>query len=56
MVSRARERKLLVDTDDQGQDAFLLGVNPQFGLAEVVTNGKPLKQAMHQALFEQGRI
>ena len=48
-LSRKGKKVLLVDTDDQGQDAFLLGVNPHFGLAEVVTDGKPLKQAMHQA-------
>lgn len=48
-LSRKGKRVLLVDTDDQGQDAFLLGIKPQFGLADVVANGTPLKQAMHQA-------
>ena len=28
---------LLVDTDTQGQDSFVLGVKPQFGLTELVT-------------------
>jgi chromosome partitioning protein len=40
---------LLVDTDDQGQDAFLLGSTPKYGLADVITNGISLDKAMHEA-------
>ena len=48
-LSLKGKKVLLVDTDDQGQDAFLLGVKPQFGLADVITNGVPLADAMHEA-------
>lgn len=30
------KRTLLIDSDDQGQDAYLLGVKPESGLAEVL--------------------
>jgi chromosome partitioning protein len=40
------KRVLIVDTDDQGQDAFLLGVKPQQGLAEVLQERCDADQAM----------
>ena len=33
------KKTLLVDSDDQGQDGYLLGVHPKYGLADVL-NGK----------------
>jgi len=49
------KKVLLVDTDDQGQDAFLLGVKPPYGLAEVLdeketTGGE--KITVEKALYE----
>jgi ATPases involved in chromosome partitioning len=32
----AGKKTLLIDSDDQGQDSYLLGVKPEFGLAEVL--------------------
>lgn len=34
----AGKKVLLVDTDEQGQDAFLLGVKPEHGLANVLND------------------
>lgn len=36
-LSMHGKKVLLVDTDDQGQDAFILGFKPKFGLAEVLS-------------------
>lgn len=44
-----KKRVLLVDTDDQGQDAFLLGVKPPFGLAEVLNEDKLAQDAIFEA-------
>ncbi len=44
-----KHRVLLVDTDDQGQDAFLLGVKPPKGLAEVLSDDLPAKDAIFLA-------
>jgi chromosome partitioning protein len=43
------KRVLLVDTDDQGQDAFLLGVNPNKGLADVLNEEIQAKDALYEA-------
>ncbi len=43
------KRVLLIDTDDQGQDAFLLGVKPPNGLAEVLSEDLPAKDAIFLA-------
>ncbi len=42
-------RVLLIDTDDQGQDAFLLGVKPPKGLADVLNEDSTAKEAIYQA-------
>ena len=42
-------RVLLIDTDDQGQDAFLLGVEPPHGLADVLNEDVPAEKAIFQA-------
>jgi len=43
------KRVLLIDTDDQGQDAFLLGVYPTKGLAEVVNEDISIHDALYEA-------
>lgn len=43
------KRVLLIDTDDQGQDEFLLGVKPTHGLADVLNGGVSVEDAMHKA-------
>ena len=43
------KKVLLIDTDDQGQDAFLLGVKPPFGLAEVLNEEKTAQEAIFEA-------
>ena len=43
------KRTLLIDTDDQGQDAFLLGVKPPKGLSEVLAEDLPAQDAIFQA-------
>jgi chromosome partitioning protein len=35
-LAMAGKKTLLIDSDDQGQDSYLLGVNPKQGLAEVL--------------------
>ncbi len=44
-----KKRVLLIDTDDQGQDAFLLGLKPKTGLAEVLNEDVPIKDAIVEA-------
>lgn len=44
-----KKRVLIVDTDDQGQDAFLLGVKPTFGLADVLNEDKTAQEAIFEA-------
>ena len=44
-LARAGQRVLLVDMDTQGQVAKALGLKPAVGLAEVVMDGLPPKQA-----------
>lgn len=48
-LSRKGKRVLLVDTDDQGQDSFLLGAKPKYGLADIIVNNIAIKQALHEA-------
>lgn len=43
------QKVLLVDTDVQGQCSKALGVRPEAGLAEVITEEADLGQALHQA-------
>lgn len=43
------KKVLLVDTDDQGQDAFLLGVKPPLGLAEVLNEEKTTQETIYEA-------
>jgi chromosome partitioning protein len=44
-----KKKVLLIDTDDQGQDAFLLGVKPPLGLADVINDDKPAQDAIYEA-------
>lgn len=48
-LALAGKKVLLVDTDDQGQDAFLLGVKPPYGLADVLSEEVSAEEAMFQA-------
>lgn len=43
------KRTLLIDSDDQGQDAYLLGVHPEKGLAEVMNEEIGVGEAIFQA-------
>ena len=40
---------LLIDTDTQGQDSFMLGVKPKAGLTELVTGELSLKECLTKA-------
>jgi chromosome partitioning protein len=40
---------LLIDTDTQGQDSFMLGVKPKAGLTELVTGELPFKECLTKA-------
>jgi chromosome partitioning protein len=40
---------LLIDTDTQGQDSFMLGVKPKAGLTELVTGELALKECLTKA-------
>ncbi len=48
-LAMAGKKVLLVDTDDQGQDSFLLGVKPTYGLADVLGEEIKAQDALHQA-------
>lgn len=48
-LSMKGKKVLLIDTDDQGQDAFLLGIKPAFGLAEVLNEEKTIEEAIVEA-------
>lgn len=48
-LALAGKKVLLVDTDDQGQDSFLLGVKPKHGLADVLNDDVKAEDALHQA-------
>ena len=43
------KKVLLIDTDDQGQDSFLLGVQPQYSLADVLNEDVKAETALCQA-------
>jgi chromosome partitioning protein len=43
------KRILLIDTDTQGQSAFMLGVSPKAGLTELITGELPAEEAFFQA-------
>jgi chromosome partitioning protein len=44
-----KRKVLLIDTDDQGQDAFLLGVEPPKGLADVLNEDQLVERIMVQS-------
>lgn len=48
-LALAGKKVLLVDTDDQGQDAFLLGVKPPYGLAEIMNEDVTAEEAIFEA-------
>jgi chromosome partitioning protein len=48
-LAMAGYKVLLVDTDTQGQAAYLLGQKPKAGLTELVTGELPASEAMIQA-------
>lgn len=48
-LAMAGKRVLLIDTDDQGQDAFLLGVKPPLCLADVLGDGVNVEDALYEA-------
>lgn len=48
-LSLRGKKTLLIDTDDQGQDAFLLGVKPELGLAEVLNEEAQASDAIFEA-------
>ena|SRR3990167_4795308 len=48
-LALAGKKVLLVDTDDQGQDSFLLGVTPKYSLAHVLNEDVTAEEALHLA-------
>lgn len=48
-LALAGKKVLLVDTDEQGQDAFLLGVKPEHGLAKVLNEEMKAEDAIYKA-------
>lgn len=48
-LSLKGRKVLLCDLDDQGQDSFLLGVQPKLGLADVLNEEASVKDAIFQA-------
>jgi chromosome partitioning protein len=48
-LSLTNKKVLLIDTDDQGQDAFLLGVKPSKGLADVLNEDVKVEDALFEA-------
>ena len=42
-------KTLLVDTDTQGQSSYMLGVKPEYGLAELVTKEISPQKALHKS-------
>ena len=48
-LALAGKKVLLVDTDDQGQDSFLLGVQPTYSLADVLNEDVKAEDAIYQA-------
>ena len=48
-LALAGYKVLLIDTDTQGQDSFMLGVKPKAGLTEIVTGELSLKECLTKA-------
>ena len=48
-LALAGYKVLLIDTDTQGQDSFMLGVKPKAGLTELVTGELALKECLTKA-------
>jgi chromosome partitioning protein len=48
-LALAGKKVLLIDTDDQGQDSFLLGVTPEHTLADVLNEDVTATEALHLA-------
>ena len=48
-LALAGKKVLLVDTDDQGQGSFLLGVDPEHNLADVLNEDITAKEALCEA-------
>ncbi len=48
-LSLAGKKVLLIDTDTQGQSAFMLGVTPKAGLCELITGELPPEETYFQA-------
>lgn len=48
-LAKSGKRVLLVDTDDQGQDGFLLGVKSEKGLAELLSNESSFEETAVKA-------
>ena len=48
-LALAGKKTLLIDTDDQGQDAFMLGINAKVGLADVLNSDLDVSDAMIEA-------
>jgi chromosome partitioning protein len=48
-LSIAGKKVLLIDTDDQGQDSFLLEIRPPHGLADVISEKTPVQEAICKA-------
>ncbi len=48
-LAMAGYKVLLVDTDTQGQDSFMLGVKPEAGLTELVIGEMPAREVMCKA-------
>jgi len=44
-----KKRTLLIDTDDQGQCSWMLGVNPKYGLADVLDEKINLDEGLFEA-------
>jgi chromosome partitioning protein len=48
-LSMKGKKTLLIDSDDQGQTAYLLGVKPEVGLANVLNEEMEAKEAIYKA-------
>ena len=48
-LAMAKKKTLVIDTDDQGQDAFLLGCSPKYNLADVLNGKVSALEAAHEA-------
>ena len=48
-LAMAGKKTLLIDSDDQGQDGYLLGVNPKYGLADVLNETVSPMEAVLEA-------